>query len=189
MWRTIAAIVWAIQNVSPTVSTPRATSYAKAIQTQAHKRHIDPFTIVSIIHHESRFRASAISPDGEDYGLGQVRARYLRQCRKDKDPLRKPSPACNAAKNRLLIGAINIRYVAQAIGSWRATCRRLTNRPALFHRWLHGYGGMGNLKRGIICGQKKKRGKWTDLPKRRQVRTIIRLQRRLARTVEGSCAH
>jgi soluble lytic murein transglycosylase-like protein len=32
---------------------------------------------VTIIQRESRFTPRAVAPDGEDYGLAQVRARYV----------------------------------------------------------------------------------------------------------------
>ena len=173
--------MWAIGFASPSLPKSVARNYAAVIQAEAKDHGIDPFTIVSLIRHESRFRASVISADGEDYGLGQIRARYLMACRKDKNPVKSPSPRCLAAKTRLLHGPANIRHLAGAITQWRKTCRRMTGRPALFARWLHGYGGMGNLRRGIICGQSKATGKWRDLPLRPLLRNIIQYRLRLVR--------
>ena len=181
MLRSVAVIAWAIGISNPSLSSKTRTAYAKIIQTEAKDRRIDPFTIVAIVHNESRWRAGAISRDGEDYGLGQIRARFVGACRKDADPVNKPSPACKAAKASLLNGAFNLRAVARHITEWRRTCRRITKRPALFARWLHGYGGMGNLKRGIICGQKKTRKGWRDLPIRRALRRIMDYRKRLIR--------
>ena len=181
MVRSIAVIVWAIGIASPSLPDGLARSYASVIQAECRERQIDPFTIVSIIRHESRFRASAISADGEDYGLGQVRARYLEACRADKDPVHNPSPQCKAAKLTLLHGPTNIRHLTGAITQWRKLCRKITGKPALFRRWLHGYGGMGNLRRNIICGQKKVRGKWRDLPLRPMLKNIIQYRKQLLR--------
>lgn len=181
MVRSVAVIAWAISFASPSLPKNVAHSYAKTIRAEARNHHIDPFTIISIIRHESRFRASAISSDGEDYGLGQIRARFLKACRKDKNPVHAPSPKCKVAKMRLLHGPANIRHLAGAISQWRKTCRRITGKPALFARWLHGYGGMGNLRRNKICGMKKTRGKWRDIPVRRLLKNIIQYRLRLVR--------
>ena len=165
MVRSIAVIVWAIGLSRPSLPAPTVKAYAKTVQSAAKKHRIDPFTITAIGWHESRWRASVVSRDGEDYGIMQIRARYLKGCR--GVPLK--SKSCLSAKASLLNPYFNIRAAAGYIAAWRKTCRKLTGRPALFARWLHGYGGMGNLKRGIICGQQKRRGKWTDLPLRKQL--------------------
>lgn len=167
MVRSIAVIVWAIGLSQPSMSEPLKRSYAKVVLESSKKHDIDPFTIVAIGWHESRWR-SVVSKDGEDYGIMQIRARYSKGCRKDLK-----SAECKKAKARLLNPHYNIRRAANLISNWRKTCRRLTGRPALFHRWLHGYGGMGNLKKGIICGQKKTKGKWRDLPRRKLLKRII----------------
>ena len=178
MVRPIAVIVWAIGVAAPNLPDPVAKSYAQRIHVESKRYKIDPFTLVSIIRHESRFRASAISKDGEDYGLGQIRARYRGACRKDKDPVNNPSPACKAVKARLLHGPTNIGSVARAIDRWK-TCRKITGKPALFARWLHGYGGMGSFKRKILCGMKKRKGKWRDVPVRPLLKRIINYRRML----------
>ena len=174
MVRSVAVIVWAIGVAAPGVPESTATVYAERIQKEAKRYEIDPFTLVSIIRNESRFRASAVSKDGEDHGLGQIRARFYGACRKDADPVKNPSDACKAVKSMLLHGPTNIGHVARAIDRWRKTCRKITGKPALFKRWLHGYGGMGSFKRGIMCGQKKnRRGKWRDLPVRKLLKRIM----------------
>lgn len=176
MLRSIAVIVWAIQTANPSVPDASAKAYAKIIQTESRKRNIDPFTIIAIVRNESGWRAGVVSRDGEDYGLGQIRARYIGACRSDRN-----SSACAGVKASLLSGAYNLRMVAASITQWRETCRRLTKRQALFHRWLHGYGGMGNLKRGIICGQTKTRKGWRDLPIRKALRKIMNYRKQLIR--------
>ena len=160
-------------------------AYAKVVQAEAKEHSIDPFTLVAIIDHESHWRAGAISADGEDYGLGQVRARFQRACRKDSDPVHNPSPACKRAKMTLLNGSYNIRRIAHHISAWRNTCRKITKRPALFHRWLAGYGGMG--RQGPtggwirICGQRRTKKGWRDLPIHRQLRNIMNYRKKLIR--------
>src|SRR5690606_21380244 len=94
MLREIAVIVAAIQFAEPTVSDENALVMARALQQQATAHDFDPLTGVSLIAHESRFNPKAISKNGEDYGLAQIRARYIGDCRKDQDPLRAPSQAC-----------------------------------------------------------------------------------------------
>lgn len=176
MLRSVAVIVWAIQTANPSVSNASAKAYATIIQSESRKRNIDPFTIIAIVRNESGWRAGVVSRDGEDYGLGQIRARFVGACRTDAN-----SPACAGVKASLLNGSYNLRKVASAITLWRSTCRRLTKRQALFHRWLHGYGGMGNLKRGIICGQRKTVKGWRDLPIRKALRRIMNYRKQLIR--------
>lgn len=181
MLRPLWIIVWAIGFSKPSMPQHQRASYAKVIRSEARDHQIDPFTLVSIIHHESRWRSNVISPDGEDVGLAQIRARYLKGCRGDKDPVNKPSASCRAAKARLKSGAYNIRVMAGAITRWRKLCRKKTGRPALFHRWLHGYGGKTNIKRGLWCNQRRTRGKWRDLPVHPKLRRIINYRRKLVR--------
>lgn len=176
MVRSIAVIAWAIGMSQPSLPDTTRASYAKVVREVSKKHQIDPFTIVAIGWHESRWR-SIVSRDGNDYGIMQIRARYSKSCLKDSE-----STACQASKVRLLNPHYNIRRAAQLITKWRKTCRKLTGRPALFHRWLHGYGGMGSLSRGIICGQKKSsRGKWRDLPVRKLLKRVMNYRKMLIR--------
>ena len=183
MIRSIAVIAWAILLSNPALPKKQARAYAKTLQKTAKDHNFDPFSGIAIIHSESRWRQSVISPDGEDYGLGQIRARYVKGCRGDKDPVKHPSASCKAAKARLLDGHHNIRRLGVHITQWRKTCRRITKRPALFHRWLHGYGGMGRPRKGggwtHICGQRRTKRGWRDLPKRKAIRNILAHRRRL----------
>jgi hypothetical protein len=182
--RSVFIITWAISLSQPSMSTAQRTSYAKIVREQAQKHRIDPFTLVAIIHHESRWRPNAVSRDGEDHGLGQIRARFEKACRKDADPVKAPSPGCKRAKMSLLNGTYNIRRMAGHIANWRKTCRKITGQPALFKRWLHGYGGMGKRShRGWvqICGQRPTKKGWVDIPVRRQLRNIMNYRKRLIR--------
>lgn len=77
MFREIAQIVLAIQlSAGPHYPSVRARQLATTIQHQSDAIGIDPMVEVAIIAHESQWRERIISPDNEDYGLMQVRARH-----------------------------------------------------------------------------------------------------------------
>lgn len=107
-------------------------------------------TGVAIIHHESRFHPRAISPDGEDYGLAQVRARHIGACQKDKDPRRRPSAECQAVKESLLEPDENIRVMAELITTHRKLCRKKAGRADL-KGWLASYQGRNSIKEDRWC--------------------------------------
>jgi hypothetical protein len=150
VFRTIAAIALAIRIGHPDVSEDAATTYATALQAEAQRNDFDPLTGVAIIHRESRFHPRAISPDGEDYGLAQVRARHFGACAKDKDPVRHPSAACRAVKQRLLTPEENIRVMAELITMHRKICRQKTGHNGL-QNWLASYQGSNSVKEGRWC--------------------------------------
>ena len=181
MVRSIAVIAAAIALCAPWMPQKLRQSYARVLRAEARAHHFDPITGVALIDHESDWRSGAVSANGRDYGLAQVRAEYVGACKADADPVNAPSAACRAVKAGLLDGHSNIRRMADSITNWRKTCRRLTGKPALFHRWLAGYVGYGNLKRGRICGQQKSKGRWRDRKKPREVQRIIQCRRRLIR--------
>lgn len=179
MIRSIATIAAAIALCAPSMPEKARVGYAKVLRAEAKKHSFDPLTGVAIIWHESSWRAGAVSPDGEDHGLGQIRARYIGACKQDADPVHAPSEGCRSVKASLLSGAYNIRLMANQITRWRKLCRKKTGRSALFHRWLQGYGGYSKPTRGIWCGQRKVKGRWKDLSKPKAVQDIIRCRRRL----------
>src|SRR5262245_56440499 len=113
----------AIRFANPEVSEADATRYATALQVEAEQHDFDPLTGVAIIRHESRFNPRAISPDGEDYGLAQVRARHIGACKKDRNPKSNPSVGCRAVKKQLLEPEQSIRVMAELITSHRRICR------------------------------------------------------------------
>jgi hypothetical protein len=155
MLRTLPVIVSAILLSRPTMPRTEAIRYAKAVQHEAETRDFDPFTAVAIIHFESRWKPSAVSPDGEDYGLGQVRARFTSGCRDDADPVSAPSPACLASKAALLIGENNIRRMAAIITANRELCREKVG-SAWFPQWLAGYQGMNRPSAQRWCTPSEK---------------------------------
>jgi len=179
MWRTVAVVAWAIGLSNPSLSSGARAKYAKVVRTIAGQRKIDPFTIVSMVHNESRWRSGVVSRDGEDLGLGQIRARYIGACRKDRDPVRNPSRACRAVKARLLTPIYNLRLVGAAITAWRKLCKKKVGR-ALFQDWLHGYGGMGRPP-GILCGHRRTPKGWRPLRVHPILRRIMDRRRMLIR--------
>lgn len=150
MLRTLQAIVAAIQISSPGVQTPDALRIAKALREQAQVHDFDPFTGVVMIHHESRFNSLAISPDGEDYGLGQIRARFIGACKSSPEPVANPTDDCLRQKERLLIPEENIRIMAEMITRHRALCQRKV-RSTKFARWLASYQGRNDARRKRWC--------------------------------------
>lgn len=150
MVRSLALIVLAIQLSRPSIPKHEAVHYAKVLQQEAKEHDFDPFTGVAIIHFESYWHPTVVSKDGEDYGLAQIRARYVKGCREDEDPLGAPSVACQAAKARLLDGATNIRRMAALITANRELCKEKTGR-VWFQEWLASYQGRNRPSQDKWC--------------------------------------
>lgn len=150
MFRSIAAIVLAIRFAHPEVTEVDATRYASALQLEAEQHDFDPLTGVAIIHHESRFHPRAVSRDGEDYGLAQVRARHVGACKQDRNPKRNPSQACRAVKERLLEPEESIRVMAELITSHRKLCRKKIGNDSI-QGWLASYQGRNVAKEDRWC--------------------------------------
>jgi hypothetical protein len=110
-----------IKLIHPNLSNAAADSYANAIDKQSD---IDPLIFITIIEHESQFTARAISGDGEDYGLMQVRARYY-----------------HGKPNWLLDGPNNIRVGAHTIRESQKFCRQYLKREPEYEEWLACYTG------------------------------------------------
>jgi hypothetical protein len=127
-----------------------ARRYAVVLQEEAAKHAFDPLTVVAIVHYETRWRPGLVSSDGEDYGLGQVRARFWGACRNDADPVHHPSPGCLATKASLLDGVTNLRRVATIITANRILCKEKVGSDNL-PRWLAGYEGLNSPSRDRWC--------------------------------------
>jgi hypothetical protein len=140
----------AIRFTNPEVSEADATRYATALQVEAEQHDFDPLTGVAIIHHESRFHPRAISPDGEDYGLAQVRARHIGACKKDKNPKGNPSAGCRSVKEQLLDPEESIRVMAELITSHRKLCRKMAGNTRMTS-WLASYQGRNSKKEDRWC--------------------------------------
>ena len=164
MVRSIPLLVSAILMSRPSMPRVEAARYATVLNQVALEHDFDPLTAVAIIHFETHWYPSLISADGEDYGLGQVRGRYLSACRDDADPVGAPSPACQAAKANLLDGAFNIRRMATIITANREMCRERTG-TALAPQWLAGYQGYNSPSSDRWCSPGEKTWRVLDYRK------------------------
>ncbi len=141
----------------PAVVDEDAKSYAQVLQVEAKEHDFDPLTGVAIIFTESGFNPKAVSRSGEDYGLAQIRARYIGACIGTKDPVKNPTPACRKEKARLLDPAENIRIMADLITRNRKFCKKKVG-SAKFHRWLASYQGRNHPRKKVWCRAGK--GTW-----------------------------
>ena len=164
MVRSIPLLVSAILMSRPSMPRVEAARYATVLNQVALEHDFDPLTAVAIIHFETHWYPSLISADGEDYGLGQVRGRYLAACRADEDPVGAPSAACQAAKENLLDGAFNIRRMATIITANREMCRERTG-TALAPQWLAGYQGYNSPSSDRWCSPGEKTWRVLDYRK------------------------
>jgi hypothetical protein len=150
VYRALQLIVSAILLSRPTMPAAEATRYAHVLQQEAVKRSFDPLTAVAIVHFETHWMPGLVSPDGEDYGLGQIRARWVGACRTDADPVNDPSDACRAVKASLLGGEVNLRRMAVIITANRELCKEKTGKADL-PQWLAGYEGLNFPGRDRWC--------------------------------------
>jgi len=164
MVRSIPLLVSAILMSRPTMPKAEAAHYATVLNQVALEHDFDPLTAVAIIHFETHWQPSLISADGEDYGLGQVRARYLSACRDDEDPVGAPSAACQSAKESLLDGTFNIKRMATIITANREMCRERTG-TALAPQWLAGYQGYNSPSTDRWCSPGNKTWRVLDYRK------------------------
>lgn len=134
----------------PGIPKAEAELYASSLNQIARETSIDPLLAVAIIHFESRWLPNRVSDDGEDYGLGQVRARFLGACRDDADPLNDPSEACKAAKATLLDGVTNIKRMGSIIAANKAFCKEKVGSDK-DPQWLAGYQGLNDLGHHRLC--------------------------------------
>jgi hypothetical protein len=150
MLRPIAIIVAAIALSRPGIAVDEAERYAKVLQEEAKERGFDPLTAVAIVHFESGWHPEVVSSNREDYGLGQIRARYVGACRSDSSPRDNPSDECRALKKSLLDAETNLRTMAQLIDDNRKLCLEKTKSGAT-SRWLASYQGLNFPKQGKWC--------------------------------------
>lgn len=170
MFRSLPVIIAAIQLSQPRVNDAEARRFAVALQEQARVHEFDPLTGVSVIFHESSFNPGAVSRDGEDYGLAQIRARFVGDCAHTKSPNKRPTAACRKEKQRLLVPEENIRVMAELITRHRRLCKRKVG-SARFARWLASYQGRNDIRKKRYC----RPGKGTY--------RVIRFRRKLIRAL------
>jgi hypothetical protein len=122
----ILNIYLAIHLIVPQLPTYLARSYAAAIaeRIENYTPDISYLTYITIISHESKFNTNAISQDGMDWGLMQVRAKYY------------GAPATN-----LLNADANIRAGAYILRESERVCRRLLGREPGLEEILSLYTG------------------------------------------------
>jgi len=178
-----AAIAAAIALVSPKMPTVQRAELAHTFHAVATRHGLDPLDLVAIAWHESDFHAAAVSADGEDFGLMQVRGRYLAACRENNE-----GELCKTAKAALLDPHTNIRTAGAAIGAMRDLCRKVTGRSSTLPQWLQAYAGLNHPRvRGAWCGRQKVKGQWVGLSARRHrgLREILDCRRSL--TLKRPC--
>lgn len=167
MFRSLPAIIFCLQIVQPHMSYEQAKIYAKSIQKTAFNNEFDPITAIAIIQNESRWRPEAISPDGEDYGLAQIRARYRPGCIDDEDPVNNPSLRCKLEKQKLLTAHYSITVMGNHIRHWKQFCEDMTGIEPSYEQWMSGYGGFTYPSDNIWCNMQKIDDDWValDTPK------------------------
>lgn len=154
MLRPLAVIIAGIFLSRPGMPFDDAEKLAKVVQEEAKARGFDPLSVVSIVHFETGWLPHLVSENGEDFGLGQIRARYVGACRKDEDPLNDPSPECLQVKEELLDGEKNIRQIAELITRNRKFCKEKTG-TAWFQQWLASYQGLNFPSKNLWCQPKQ----------------------------------
>ncbi|MDI3281770.1 hypothetical protein [Polyangium sp. 15x6] len=150
MIRPIAVLVAGMLLSRPGMPKDEANRYARVLAEVAAARGFDPLIAVAIVHFETQWRPTLVSADGEDHGLGQVRARFAGACRDDADPVNAPSEACQRVKDSLLDGATNLRRMGAIIAANMEFCKVRTGSTKA-ERWLSGYQGYGDPERGRFC--------------------------------------
>jgi transglycosylase-like protein with SLT domain len=126
MFREIVQLLLAIQLSAPHATPPdvRLNAFATTIQEQAQAVDVDPFIFVAIIAHESQWNERAISGDGLDYGLMQVRHLYY-----------------GNSPKLLLNGETNIKAGAYVIKKAKEFCRNYLKREPTDAEWMSVYQG------------------------------------------------
>lgn len=150
MVRTIAMLVAAISMSRPAIPKEEATRYAKVLNEMGSKHSFDPLLAVAMVHYESHWMPGVASDDGEDFGLGQVRARFVGACRNDDDPVNAPSDACKAVKAQLLVGETNLRQMGAIIAANQKMCREKRGKHKAEY-WIAGYQGLSHPERNKYC--------------------------------------
>lgn len=150
MVRALAVIVAAIRLSRPDLTERDVTPWAETLREVARGADFDPLSAVAIVHVESGWHPEVVSANGEDFGLGQIRARYVGACRDDEDPRDHPSEACAEQKRALLDPIANLRQVGVAIQTARKLCRERA-RTTAFPRWVAAYQGRNYPKQNRWC--------------------------------------
>jgi hypothetical protein len=118
-------IILAIQLSAPKMPAVQAETYAKLIGTYCTKTDIDPYLVVSVAHHESRWNAQARSTDKQDFGLLQIRCgiAYKGNC------------------NDLFNPEVNINVGTYLMAKSRDKCREMLKREPTIPEYMGLYAG------------------------------------------------
>lgn len=176
--RPISDVMWAIGKSQPKMGEGLRRSYAKILLSEGKKRKFDSFTAVAMVHFETRWNSKLVGGlNNACYGLGQTCAHIFKVCRDNGYK----SPECLKKMKPYLNGANALYALGRSITRWRKYCRRLTGRPALFHRWLFGYQGNAYRDKSKQCGMRRTKRGWVNIPKTKLVMKVINYRLRLIR--------
>lgn len=184
--RSVSDVAYAIGKTRPKLALEQRRQWAKLLIKQATKHNFDPLSGWAIIAHESHWNPRAVSADGKDIGLAQIRYTMSRACRDDRD-----SDACERSKQALFSPAVNMARMAGAITAWRKLCKKKIGKGPLMSQWLQGYGGYSRPPKRL-CGHKrvrvKRKGRWrwvwrpTKVPA--PVARILRMRKRMIKQLK-----
>jgi hypothetical protein len=124
MFREIAQILLAIQLSTSNMPAVREAQLAKVISQQAEVVGVDPLLFVSVISHESLWDEHAVSKDGLDIGLMQIRVQHV-----------------GGNTNYLFYGENNIRVGGYLMKKDMEFCRKKLGREPSLQEWLSVYQG------------------------------------------------
>lgn len=124
----IATIILALQLSAPGLNVKTTEYYAKTIYKQQVKLGVDPIETIAIAKHESHWNHTLVSPDLEDWGLMQVRSRYIKF----------PS-------SWLLEPGVNIRVGTSLMLSSQKFCTKWLGRKPTTQEWLSTYQGSKSI--------------------------------------------
>lgn len=148
--RAVSILIAAISLSRPSIPKEEAGRYAKILNEIGKTNEIDPLIAVAMVHYESHWQPGVVSSDGEDHGLGQVRARYVGACLNDEDPVNNPSEACKAVKANLLVGETNLKAMGGIIKANKKMCLEKKHSSKNEH-WIAGYQGLSEPEKGKYC--------------------------------------
>jgi len=151
MLRTLAQIAFVISLSAPKLPSVQVNQFAEVIQTQAEKNDIEALMFVAIIQHESLFNERALSKDGQDFGLMQIRSSHF-------------GGNNNANNARLLIGIENIKVGAYSIKLNKEFCEHWLGRTPETEEWLACYTGSCKATRNF-CKPTKLTKQFSDYEK------------------------
>lgn len=117
MTRTIAALIAIIATANPSLPIATQAKLARTLARVSHAAHFAPTEIAKLISSESRWHPEAVSPDGLDVGLGQIRTKVQ-----------------HISRRTLLNPYLNIKYTVKIANRWRRKCGV---------NWIRGYKGLG----------------------------------------------